>query len=344
MDKIREYCKEIVATQINRIIQPERMDEFLHMVANFPHMRYENVLLLLYQMPEAMVVCGKCAWRHLNTKIKEGERAIALFVPRFAENIVSDIEERVFLYQEIVGVYDISQTEYGKKEVLPKPEELLPEQLLRKHFNIAILDDYEGRCKLLYSVYSEKEHILYMRQGIGEQQMESECLKWYVKLLVKEEAEKEYISYTDEMERFLLNIVYRHFGRMYSMEECHRQSKLYQSAGEEKRYFLEQLSKLAHRAVSELSGQRNLSFEETVFCNIFFETEVQEDTLLYIGKAIELAADKEMKDRLQDFMLLVRNMNNDTYRRLYTMRMEQKLFSYPSVNIKEQEMRDEINE
>ena len=60
--------------------------------------------------------------------------------------------------------------------------------------------------------------------------------------------------------------------------------------------------------------------------------------MLYIGKAIELAADKEMKDRLQDFMLLVRNMNNDTYRRLFTMRMEQKLFSYPPVMIKEQEI------
>jgi len=347
MDKIREYCKEIVATQINRIIQPERMDEFLHMVANFPHMRYENVLLLLYQMPEAMVVCGKCAWRHLNTKIKEGERAIALFAPRFAENIVSDIEERAFLYQEIVGVYDVTQTEQGKIDVLPKPEIISLEQILKERFDVIIFEDFDEtaiKSKLLQSLYSETEHILYMGKGIAETKRELEYLKLYVRLLVQEEAEKEYIQYTEEAERFLLNILCRHFGLLYTLEECYRRSKLYQSAWEEKRYFLEQLSKLAHRAVSELSGQRNLSFEETVFCNIFFETEVQEDTLLYIGKAIELAADKEMKDRLQDFMLLVRNMNNDTYRRLYTMRMEQKLFSYPPVNIKEQEMRDEINE
>lgn len=344
MDKIREHCKKLVTIQINKIIQPEKIEDFLWMMAKFPNMSYENILLLLQQMPEASLVCGKMAWKNLNKEIKNGERAIALFAPKIVENISAEAEKGVFLYQEIVAVYDISQTTYERIEVLPKQEMISPEQVLREHYDIAVLDDFEGKCKLLYSVYSEKEHILYVRQGIGEQQRESEYLKWYVRLLLQEEAEKEYVLHTDEMERFLLNVIYRHFGLIYSLDEYHCQNRLYQMKEEEKRCFLEQLSRLAQRTISQLSGQTYLSFEETVFCNVFFETEVQEDTLIYIGKTIELVVDKEMKGRLQDFMLLVRNMNNDTYQRLYTMRMEQKLFSYPPVNIKEQKMRDEINE
>ena len=99
--------------------------------------------------------------------------------------------------------------------------------------------------------------------------------------------------------------------------------------------FLAKLSRLTHKAVAELSGQKVLSFEETALCNIFFETEIQEETVLRIAMAMELAADKEIRDRLEKFMQLVRNMREGIYQKLYTMRIEQKLFSYPPVTIKE---------
>ena len=171
-----------------------------------------------------------------------------------------------------------------------------------------------------------------------EQKRELEYLKLYVRLLVQEEAEKEYIQYTEEAERFLLNILCRHFELLYTLEECYRWSKLYQAEETEKRRFLGQLSKLVHKATSELSGQRVLSFEETALCNIFFATESQEEILLRIGTAVEFTVDKEMKDRLQEFMSLVRDMSEETYRKLYSMRMELKLFSYPPVMIKEREI------
>ena len=341
MNNMREHCKEILAAQINKIVQPEQIGDFLQMMAKLPHMGYENILLLLQQMPDASVVCGKGAWKCMNTEIRNGERAIAMFVPRLADNISTDSSEKVFLYQEMVGVYDVSQTEQGKKDVPPKSEMISLEQILKERFDTIIFEDFDGtaiKSKLLQSLYSETEHILYVRTGIAEQKRELEYLKLYVRLLVQEEAEKEYIQYTDEAERFLLNILCRHFGLLYTLEECYRQSKLYQAEEREKRRFLGQLSKLVHKATSELSGQRVLSFEETALCNIFFETESQEDVLLYVGTAVEFTVDKEMKDRLQEFMSLVRDMNKETYRKLYSMRMEQKLFSYPPVMIKEQEI------
>lgn len=341
MNNVKEHCKEILSAQINRIVQPEQIGVFLQMMAKLPHMGYENILLLLRQMPDASVVCGKVAWKCMNTEIRNGERAIAMFVPRLAENISTDSSEKVFLYQEIVGVYDAAQTEQGKIEVLPKPEIVSLEQILKERFDVIIFEDFDGTAiknKLLQSLYSETEHILYMRKGMTEQKRELEYLKLYVRLLVQEEAEKEYIQYTEEAERFLLNILCRHFELLYTLEECYRWSKLYQAEETEKRRFLGQLSKLVHKATSELSGQRVLSFEETALCNIFFATESQEEILLRIGTAVEFTVDKEMKDRLQEFMSLVRDMSEETYRKLYSMRMELKLFSYPPVMIKEREI------
>ena len=108
--------KEIVKAQIHTMLQQKQIDVFLKMAAKFPYMSYENILLLLYQMPAASLVCGKRAWKHLNTEIRNGERAIALFAPKLAENISTDAAEGMFLYREIVGVYDISQTEHKNKE------------------------------------------------------------------------------------------------------------------------------------------------------------------------------------------------------------------------------------
>ena len=338
MEKLREHAKEIVKAQVHAMLQQKQIDVFLQMAAKFPYMSYENVFLLLYQMPEASLVCGRRAWKHLNTEIRNVERAIALFAPKLAENISADAAEGMFLYREIVGVYDISQTEHKNKEEIPKSELVSTERLLRERFDIIIFDDLDGtviKNKLFQSLYSETEHILYVRTGIAESKRESEYLRLYIKLLVQKEAEKEVIRYSDEMERFLLNVIYRHFGLLYTSEECHRQSELYHAEEEEKRMFLEKLSKLTHRAAAELSGQNVLSFEETALCNIFFETERQEETVLRIGMAMELAAEKEIKGRLEEFMLLVRNMREEIYQKLYAIRMEQKLFSYPPVNIKE---------
>ena len=243
MNKVREHCTEIVKSQINKIVQPEQIDDFLQMMAKLPHMGYENIFLLLQQMPDASVVCGKGAWKRMNTEIRNGERAIAMFVPRLAENISTDSSEKVFLYQEIVGVYDVAQTEQGKIEVLPKPEIVSLEQILKERFDTIIFEDLDGtaiKSKLLQSLYSETEHILYMRKEIAEQKRELEYLKLYVRLLVQEEAEKEYIQYTDEAERFLLNILCRHFGLLYTLEECYRQSNLYQAEERDKRRFLGQ--------------------------------------------------------------------------------------------------------
>ena len=53
---------------------------------------------------------------------------------------------------------------------------------------------------------------------------------------------------------------------------------------------------------------------------------------------MEFTVDKEGKDRLQEFMSLVRDMNKETYRKLYSMRMEQKLFTYPPIMIREREI------
>ena len=93
---MKQKCESIIKEQLQEIRCEHGMKEYLTMLARFPQMGYENVLLLMYLFPEATMVCGKGAWKNYQADIKVGERAIPLLCPLGA---VGDSEVCSFMAQ-----------------------------------------------------------------------------------------------------------------------------------------------------------------------------------------------------------------------------------------------------
>jgi len=102
---MKQKCESIIKEQLQEIRSEHGMKEYLIMLARFPQMGYENVLLLMYLFPEATMVCGKGAWKNYQADIKAGERAIPLLCPLGAVGDMTKVSYGV------VGVFDISQVQ-----------------------------------------------------------------------------------------------------------------------------------------------------------------------------------------------------------------------------------------
>ena len=66
---MKQKCESIIKEQLQEIRSEHGMKEYLTMLARFPQMGYENVLLLMHLFPEATMVCGKGAWKNYQADI-----------------------------------------------------------------------------------------------------------------------------------------------------------------------------------------------------------------------------------------------------------------------------------
>lgn len=90
----------------NRVFEKGEYEIFLNLAARFPNLSLYNILLLYYQMPQAVLVAGEQAWKdNYDLDVKDGEMAISLVRPTLV-----DEEETTLGYAQI-GVFDVSQLE-----------------------------------------------------------------------------------------------------------------------------------------------------------------------------------------------------------------------------------------
>ena len=67
---MKQKCESIIKEQLQEIRSEHGMKEYLTMLARFPQMGYENVLLLMHLFPDATMVWGKGAWKKYQADIK----------------------------------------------------------------------------------------------------------------------------------------------------------------------------------------------------------------------------------------------------------------------------------
>ena len=91
----------------------------------FHHYSFHNLILILFQRPDATRVAGFNAWKKLNRFVKKGEKGIMIFAPcTYRYKINEDGEEKTAV--GIKGfkptyVFDVSQTEGEELEDVPEP-------------------------------------------------------------------------------------------------------------------------------------------------------------------------------------------------------------------------------
>lgn len=325
---MKHKCESIIKKQLQEIRSEHGMKEYLTMLARFPQMEYENVLLLMHLFPEAIMVCGKGAWKNYQADIKAEERAIPLFCP------VSTGDDETTIAYGVVGVFDISQVQNREAiHIEPINKAFSVEHIWKENYSYVVLEDINGEyihSRLLKSTVNEEEHTIYLRKGLSEESREAELLKLYVKMRVKK---AEVTVFEEELYDYLQIVLKRYFGQFSEQDGKVRYSELFVSPEDEFRGFLKSLSIHAIGMISELTGQSFLSFNETALCNIFFEPEELAEVVMHVMDAAERADTEEMQQELLAFSNRVSAMTQEEYQVIRGLRNKQQLFSFPLTNI-----------
>ena len=321
---MKQKCESIIKEQLQEIRCEHGMKEYLTMLARFPQMGYENVLLLMYLFPEATMVCGKGAWKNYQADIKVGERAIPLLCPLGAVGDMTKVSYGV------VGVFDISQVQNRETiHIEPVTKACSVEHIWKENYSYVVLEDINGeyiRSRLLKSTVNEDEHTIYLRKGLSEESREAELLKLYVKMWIKK---AEIVVFEEELCDYLQIVLKRYFGYILEQDGKVRYSELFASPDDEFCGFLRSLSVYALILISELAGQNFLSFNETALCNIFFGSEELAEVVMHVMDAAERADTQEMQQELLAFSNRVSAMTQGEYLVIRGLRNKQQLFSSP---------------
>ncbi len=342
---MKDLCEEKITSMLEEYVSREKFGEVLELMSRFPQLGFENVLLLLCQYPTATVICGKGAWNNYHATVKEGKKTIALLAPVFT---MTEYEEESgqgddFLDDSVcygvLPVYDISQvdvTEYtpdfrGKQKL---PENRI-EKVLKEQWQVTVIEDitteYVGSNRMIKSKFMEEEKVIYLRTGLSRQVREAELLKHYARLQVNDAG---ITAYAMELEHYLKLVVGTYF-ELPGIDLSIRGTDLFAASQEEMREVLQQLSFMVFRMISELLGERQLDFIQTIFCNLFFEPEDMSEAMSKVGEACEMADSVDLHKELLRFLNRMQQLSKEEYQYIWKRRMEQTLFTFPSVVLPE---------
>ena len=118
----REEVTELVDRGIRELNEAlasgksDRLQQYLDVMARFPHYSFNNCLLVALQFPQATLVQGFHAWKKLGRSVKKGEKGIGIIAPLIGkqkdEEARSDEgSQRAIFGFKVVHVFDVSQTE-----------------------------------------------------------------------------------------------------------------------------------------------------------------------------------------------------------------------------------------
>ncbi|MBX3357327.1 MAG: hypothetical protein KF745_02755 [Phycisphaeraceae bacterium] len=122
--KIADQALESLATAL-AAGKSEALTKYLAVLARFHKYSFGNVMLILWQRPEATHVAGFHTWKSLGRFVKKGEKGIAILAPMLIkprdEDESNEGKSRPVLRFRGVHVFDVAQTEGAE---LPEPPQV----------------------------------------------------------------------------------------------------------------------------------------------------------------------------------------------------------------------------
>lgn len=350
---IKSVCDNKISIMVDKIIAQDHMGEYLSMLAKFPQMPYENILLLMNQIPDAVAVCGKGAWWRYCATVREGQKPAALFGPVIKmtnyedEDEIENEDEELdnIISYDVVPVYDISQTETKSmvSDICTQPALAKSfESIIIENYIVQILDDVDSEVlngKIIKSKYRETDKTIYLLPGLNDTVRNTELLHQYAVLCVNKFG---ITDFADVLDHYMTIVLGKYFiipGTNYDIYY----SELFSASQSEKRKFLQNLSSIVFYAVCELSGKKLLSFNDTIFCNLLFDSDDMSDALSNVGAYAEMPDTEDIHNDLISFLGRMHDIDEKTYKHIRFLRERQLLFTFPPVNITGDDIKGSTN-
>lgn len=117
--EVKELTEKL-ETGIRDLFASDGYKQWLTFLGTFHTYSFNNIMLILMQMPEASLVAGYKAWQKLGRNVKKGEHGIRILAPcphKIIKEVDGEDKEIRFVTFRPTTVFDVSQTE---GEEIPK--------------------------------------------------------------------------------------------------------------------------------------------------------------------------------------------------------------------------------
>ena len=128
--QLADQCLKELAISLEQE-QTEVLERYLGALARFHHYSFGNMMMIMFQFPEASKVAGFRTWKKLGRWVKQGESGIAILAPMIGRKKVDDESNdhqessrskvKTLFGFRVAHVFDVSQTEGHE---LPKLSEI----------------------------------------------------------------------------------------------------------------------------------------------------------------------------------------------------------------------------
>ena len=339
---------EVIADSMKKYFTPENLPKILDMYVRFPQMPYYNLLLIAIQCPKASLICGRQAWEIYGGEII-GQKPIILLTPTFM--LLDEIDEDNSTLIGKAGqltlkaspCYDVSQVNIPEEKMLAlvnKTETPNFIDALRKHNQRVLEDDINNpkiKHSLIQSVYEYDSNTLLLNPRISPEEKQKQALKAFVTRYINktycdvENQHNDIAKYWSELQDYATEILERYYGIAGTFETT--PSELFDETSVVQGAFLRELRETVFTLIQSLDKQPSLSFNETMFCNIFLKSTDRVEILNEVNDIVDRTYSQQLLQDLLAFRQLFiskRVISDESIEELYRKKETQELFTFPS--------------
>ncbi|MBW4554198.1 MAG: ImmA/IrrE family metallo-endopeptidase [Aphanocapsa sp. GSE-SYN-MK-11-07L] len=112
-EKKQQEALELLEQGIQQLTETDNWQQYLRVQSCFHRYSFKNVVMILFQCPEATRVAGYRAWQGMGRQVRQGEKAIAILAPimRQVDDVETGEKARRLAGFKCSSVFDVSQTE-----------------------------------------------------------------------------------------------------------------------------------------------------------------------------------------------------------------------------------------
>lgn len=303
---------------------------FLNVLVNNPHLSFLNLLLVYEQKPTAKMVCGRKAWEQMGHMVCDEAEPIKLLFPHIKEMMSADKSVYHVEYRD-VNCFDLDSTQ-GSNSVGKKKQIIFADRITQlTGATWELISEEALRDTLVQGFYDEKENIFYLSRNCTTEQQDQVELELYIDYVLagvglEDKLLKMAVTYVINEHYHLKNtIISALFGRLgkYTTDE--------------KSMFLRNVQRVSKQIMDDLDGIA-LSFNETAFINDLLLSDNPEDIVKELGCVMDSIEDVHLKEELYALKEKLVRITPDCVAKLYKLKCERKLFTYPPVYLEVDEM------
>lgn len=317
----------------------EKILSYLDMVKKNVYLSAMNQSLLYFQDPTASAVCGKAAWEGAGRIVRDDATPVILYLPEIAvgaetgdgrvENVGggdSDGAAGKSGYRaeyRPVNVFDIRATE-GDGVAEPERPMIIERVLAYSGATSEVIEREALLDPFAHGFYDRRLNVIFLERGLDLAGQEAAMAAVLIGMVFEE------LEIADPL--LEMAVRYAVLGR-YGLDAQVSKAlfvKLDSYDKEQRQAFLIGLSQVVLEVVQRIEG-RGLMFEETAFVNCLFTDDDKGGIVYRCMRAAENAEDEMLSDGLRRFGEKVLYADDAEVRRLFRMRMERKVVTYPVV-------------